>query len=166
MRMDWTELDVLEPDPDAEVPGETETNEPVVDAPDQESGDSPDDAAETDVGDDSSPEDPVGEDLSDEETDDAEADDEETDADVEETDADAEETDRDDLPEEASISDNTIIFPEGYDLTSSAAGDTAAVVEAIETQTSYICNGFAAVSFLLGVMIGMLFVYGFRIRRV
>lgn len=153
--MDWTELDVLEPDPDAEVPEETETNEPVVDAPDQESGDSPDDAAETDVGDDSSPEDPVGEDLSDNESEDAETDDEES----EDTEADDEESD---LPEETTISGNTIIFPEEYDF----SGDTDAVVEAIQAQSLYMRAGFVVVVFLLGVVIGFLFICGFRLRRV
>lgn len=155
MRMDWTELDVLEPDPDAEVPGETETNEPVADAPDQESGDSPDDAAETDVGDDSSPEDPVGEDLSDNESEDAETDNEES----EDTEADDEESD---LPEETTISGNTIIFPEEYDF----SGNTDAVVEAIQAQSLYMRAGFVVVAFLLGAVIGLLFVCGFRLRRV
>lgn len=153
--MDWTELDVLEPDPDAEVPGETETNEPVADAPDQESGDSPDDAAETDVGDDSSPEDPVGEDLSDNESEDAETDNEES----EDTEADDEESD---LPEETTISGNTIIFPEEYDF----SGNTDAVVEAIQAQSLYMRAGFVVVAFLLGAVIGLLFVCGFRLRRV
>lgn len=153
--MDWTELDVLEPDPDAEVPGETETNEPVADAPDQESGDSPDDAAETDVGDDSSPEDPVDEDLSDNESEDAETDAEES----EDTEADDEESD---LPEETTISGNTIIFPEEYNF----SGDTDAVVEAIQAQSLYMRAGFVVVAFLLGAVIGLLFVCGFRLRRV
>lgn len=153
--MDWTELDVLEPDPDAEVPGETEMNEPVVDAPDQESGDSPDDAAETDVGDDSSPADPVGEDLSDNESEDAETDNEES----EDTEADDEESD---LPEETTISGNTIIFPEEYDF----SGNTDAVVEAIQAQSLYMRAGFVVVAFLLGAVIGLLFVCGFRLRRV
>ncbi len=155
VRMDWTELDVLEPDPDAEVPGETETNEPVADAPDQESGDSPDDAAETDVGDDSSPEDPVDEDLSDNESEDAETDAEES----EDTEADDEESD---LPEETTISGNTIIFPEEYNF----SGDTDAVVEAIQAQSLYMRAGFVVVAFLLGAVIGLLFVCGFRLRRV
>ena len=155
VRMDWTELDVFEPDPDAEVPGETETNEPVADAPDQESGDSPDDAAETDVGDDSSPEDPVDEDLSDNESEDAETDAEES----EDTEADDEESD---LPEETTISGNTIIFPEEYNF----SGDTDAVVEAIQAQSLYMRAGFVVVAFLLGAVIGLLFVCGFRLRRV
>lgn len=159
--MDWTELDVLEPDPDAEVPGETETNEPVADAPDQESGDSPDDASETDVGDDSSPEDPVDEDLSDNESEDAETDAEES----EDTEADDEESDNvesEELPEETTISGNTIIFPEEYNF----SGDTDAVVEAIQAQSLYMRAGFVVVAFLLGAVIGLLFVCGFRLRRV
>lgn len=108
---------------------------------------------------------------------------EEIDADPEEE---SDESEDEDQPEESdesgidtvsgndivTISGNALIFPEDFDfslLQSSSeveVGNLDIVVESLENQTNLIFGvGFVSI-FLLGVLIGILFIQGFRIRRV
>lgn len=70
-----------------------------------------------------------------------------------------------------SVSGNVIILPEGYEAAAPggetfAAEDTVLIVEALEYQTEVIHGGFLGLSFLLGLVIGILLIHGFRLRRV
>lgn len=152
MEWDELELEAAEQDQDEEAPAEQETFEPDADEPDQESGDSLDDAAEE----------------TDEETDTEDSDSEEEESDAE---AESEEEKAEDAPQPSeivTISGNAIIFPEEYDFTafSSSTEDTDAVVQAVDEQTNVLRSGFFAVVLLLGIIVGLLFVHGFRLRRV
>lgn len=147
MEWDELELEAAEPDQDEEVPAGQDADEP-----DQEPGENPDDAAEETV------EETDTEDIGSEE--------EESDTEAETGEEEAE----DPLPpsEIVTISGNAIIFPEEYDLTafSSSTEDTDAVVQAVDEQTNVLRSGFFAVVLLLGIIVGLLFVHGFRLRRV
>lgn len=90
----------------------------------------------------------------------------------EETETEAE-TETHELP--VSVSGNTVIFPEGYGYITAgySAGDPGSVVEAldaqtkaVEAQTEAMREGFIAICFLLGAILGILLVQGFRLRRV
>lgn len=157
--MKWDELDLeaAEPDQDEEAPAEQEAVELDADEPDQETDDLVEDAAEE-----------SGEGTADS---DSEESDEEEASDLEDDEAGTE----DDISEEVeqpadvvTISGNAIIFPEEYDLTafSSSTEDTDAVVQAVDEQTNVQRSGFFAVVLLLGIIVGLLFVHGFRLRRV
>lgn len=74
-----------------------------------------------------------------------------------------------------SVSGNAVIFPEGYGYIAAeySAGDPGTVIEALEVQTKAIeaqtaamQEGFAAVCAVLGVILGIVLVQGFRLRRV
>lgn len=68
------------------------------------------------------------------------------------------------------ISGNSVIFPEDFDLSLLGSGnesnvDQTALIEAIENQSAMLYNVSAAVIFLLGVIAGILLIHGFRLRR-
>ena len=74
-----------------------------------------------------------------------------------------------------SVSGNTVIFPEGFEYMAAeySMGDSESVIAALDTQTKTIeaqteaiKEGFAAVCVLLGAVLGVMFVQGFRLRRV
>lgn len=70
------------------------------------------------------------------------------------------------------ISGNAIIFPEDFDLSmlqgssEVEVGNLDSVVESLENQTNIILAVSVVSIFLLGVLVGILFIQGFRLRRV
>lgn len=171
---------------------ESESVDQDVDEPDQGTEEPPDDVTEEtdaeDLGGEETPEEPEMDesesvdqdaDESDQESEEslsdaAEETDDETDTEdlgEEETDAEAEvgeETESAPTPSEAvTISGNTIIFPEEYDLSTflSSAEDSVALVQAVDEQTDVLHSGFSATNFLLGLIAGGVLIQSFRLSR-
>lgn len=67
------------------------------------------------------------------------------------------------------VSGNVIVLPDGYEpveLQSYTSEDIAAVIESLEYQTDIIRGGMIGLAFLLGIIVGILLIHGFRLRRV
>lgn len=71
------------------------------------------------------------------------------------------------------VSGNVIILPEGYEplemqaeTQSYASEDITAIIESLEYQTDIIRGGMIGLAFFLGLIAGIMFVHGFRLRRV
>lgn len=71
------------------------------------------------------------------------------------------------------VSGNVIILPEGYEplemqaeTQAYASEDVIAIIESLEYQTDIIRGGMVGLAFFLGLIAGILFVHGFRLRRV
>lgn len=109
----------------------------------------------------------------------------ETDFETENTDQDPEETAEDieqdeqlqnSEPEQVNtltVSGNVIILPEGYEplemqveTQAYASEDITAIIEFLEYQTDIIRGGMIGLAFFLGIIIGILLIHGFRLRRV
>lgn len=109
----------------------------------------------------------------------------ETDSDAENTVQDPEEPEEDIDQEELlqdseseeintlTVSGNVIILPEGYEplemqaeTQSYASEDITAIIESLEYQTDIIRGGMIGLAFFLGLIAGIMFVHGFRLRRV
>lgn len=61
---------------------------------------------------------------------------------------------------------STVVFPEGFEYSGMSSEDAAVLVEALEYQTKVIYSGFIGLAIMVGVTAGILFIYGFRLRRV
>lgn len=154
--MEWDELNagIADLQQNEDAPAESETGNPETNENAQESSDSADDISEVENSEESD-----SEDTSPAEENGETGITEEPETEVEEG----------SLSSDAvTISGNAIILPEGYDFTSFASSTESedAVVQAIKEQTTYLNCGFATVSFLLGVIIGSVLIYNFRLRRV
>ena len=152
--MEWDELNagITDLTQEEEAPAESGTDTPETDENAQESSDSADDILED------------SEESNSEDTSPAEEDEETGITEEPET-----ESEEGSSPSDVvTISGNAIILPEGYDFTSFASSTESedAVVQAIKEQTTYLNCGFVTVSFLLGVIIGSVLIYNFRLRRV
>ena len=152
--MEWDELNsgVADLQQDEDAPAESETDNPETDENAQESSDSADD---------------IPEDSEESNSEDTSLSKEDAETDI--TEEPETESEEGSSPSDAvTISGNAIILPEGYDFTSFASSTESedAVVQAIKEQTTYLNCGFATVSFLLGVIIGSVLIYNFRLRRV
>lgn len=67
------------------------------------------------------------------------------------------------------VSGNVIILPDGYEsaeMQAYTSEDIAVVIESLEYQTDIIRGGIIGLALLLGINAGILFVHGFRLRRV
>lgn len=108
---------------------------------------------------------------------------EDLEADPEEVSEDEESEDQQEEPEESIvesisgndvmlISGNAVIFPEDFDYsmfqssTEGEIGNYDDLVEVVEYQTNLIFSVSVVISFMLGVIAGILFIHGFRLRRV
>ena len=152
--MEWDELNsgVADLQQDEDAPAESETDNPETDEDAQESSDSADD---------------IPEDSEESNSEDTSLSKEDAETDI--TEEPETESEEGSSPSDVvTISGNAIILPEGYDFTSFASSTESedAVVQAIKEQTTYLNCGFATVSFLLGVIIGSVLIYNFRLRRV